>query len=311
MKIFLIGASGLTGEELAEMVEKEYPGERVYRVRARSFSTPENFDAHSLAFLCTEEEASKRWVELLSPGGGYIIDLSSAFRLTDGVPLVIPEINGELIRPETKLYASPNCTTSILVMGIYPVFKRFGLKSVFASSYQSVSGAGKQGLEQWEREIRGEIAENSVFPRPIHRNYFPQIGAIGEDGLSSEERKVMNETQKILNRNDFTIGVICVRVPTYRGHALSVFVETVKPINVETLLEEIRLTPGLVYTPDYATPQEVEGKDEVFLGRLRIFGAHHLSFWVIGDNVRKGGATNAFQIGKKLIMKVRECLEMF
>ncbi|MFN4182443.1 MAG: Asd/ArgC dimerization domain-containing protein [bacterium] len=310
MKLFLIGASGLTGQELVQMIWKEYRGDSIFQVPARSFSPPDNFDSHSLAFLCTEEEASRKWVELLSPKGGYIIDLSSAFRLKDGVPLVIPEINGELIRPETKLYASPNCTTSILVMGLFPIWKRFGLKAVFASSYQSVSGAGKQGVAQWEREMRGQKGENSVFPRSIHRNYFPQVGSIGEDGLSLEERKVIQETQKILNQTDFTFGVICVRVPTYRGHALSVFVQTVKPIDYEILLDEIRQTPGLVHTADYATPLDVEGKDEVFLGRLRVFGEHHLSFWVISDNVRKGGATNAFQIARKLIMKVRECSEM-
>ncbi len=311
MKIYLIGASGLTGMELQNLLIAQFSENSLERIPARAFLLPENFDDKSLTFLCTEEEVSRKWMAFLEPAGGYVIDLSSAFRLAPDAPLVIPEVNGHLIQPEQKFYASPNCTTTILIMGLLPIWKQFGLEEVYASSYQSVSGAGKEGVEQLHREREGMQVEQAVFPRPIYENYFPQIGRISEDRLSEEERKVILETRKILNDSQLRIGVVCVRVPTIRCHALSVFVKTQKPVNWDALQEEISRTPGLQYTPDYATPKETEGKDEVFLGRLRQFSQDRLSFWVIGDNLRKGGATNAFQIAMELLKKVKECSKVF
>jgi len=324
MKLGLAGIHSLTGETMREMVLKSQPWKRYHWVLASShdfydsymddyriyrdadplFPNPaERFKDCSIVFLCLDASISRIVTPLLLACGCVVIDLSSAYRLSPEVPLVIPEINSREIFQHQGIIANPNCTTTILLMAIYPIYRAAGLKRLFVASYQSVSGAGSKATRQLNCEYERLFLEDSekVYPEGILFNLIPVIGELDEEGFSEEERKVKLETKKILGLPDLEVRATCVRVPVWYSHGLAVTVETEHPVPLNELKASYAGFPGVRLMEKYVTPQQAWRKNEVFVSRLRQESPTEFSLWAIGDNLRKGAGWNALQIAELLI----------
>lgn len=293
VQIAVVGDRGLVGRELLKLFPPQY--------KVRTFGREEkpNFAGAKLTFLCTDAHSAKDLAREALQAGSYVIDLSSAHRKEAQIPLVIPEINGHLLQQGPRLIASPNCTASIMVMALAPLHRAYTIKRIVASTYQAASGAGYKGLE--------ELLENkppSVFPHPFQYNLFLHESPLEENGYSGEENKVIFETKKILNAPEIEIGVRCVRVPILRAHSIALNVTFEKsPVDPQALLAK---APGIAFHPS-PTPQIAEGKHEVYYGPIRrdLSHQHSLDLWVVGDQLLKGAALNAFQIGVQLLSYLR------
>ena len=241
-----------------------------------------------------------------------MVDNSSAFRLDDNVPLVVPEVNVDAIG-NARLIANPNCTTAIAVMALAPLHKAFGIKRVIVSTYQATSGAGAEGMAELERETRrvlveGEKAQNEVFAHPIAFNVIPHVDAFQPNGYTKEEMKVVWETRKIMGLPDLPVSCTAVRIPTMRVHAEAITIETERPITPEAAREVLRHAPGVKVVDDvanklYPMPLTATGQDDCEVGRIRqnlVFGAHGLDLFVCGDQLLKGAALNAVQIAERV-----------
>jgi aspartate-semialdehyde dehydrogenase len=238
--------------------------------------------------------------------GCLVIDKSSAFRLDPNVPLVIPEINPEELRNHKGIIANPNCSTAVALMAIWPLHKRFGLRRYIAATYQSVSGAGAEGVRELEAQVlahaKGTPLDKKVFPHQIAFNLIPQVDSFGPDGYTGEETKMMLESRKIMGLPHLPVSVTCVRVPVVRAHSVAINAEFERPVSVAEAREAIAAFPGaqLVDEPsrhEYPTPLDFSRKVKCGVGRLRIDTAltNGLAFWVSGDNLWKGAALNAVQ----------------
>ena len=318
LKVAVVGATGVVGETILRVLdERKIPVDTLgcFASRARDgieATTPERLREFDVVIFASGEDAAEAYAPALVEAGRYVIDNSSTFRMRDGVPLVIPEVNPHDVRPEDRLFPVANCTAIILCAALAPIRDAAGLRTVRVATYQSASGAGRAGLEEL---LAGEHAivrndsepEPSIFPRPLARNVIPQVGSIDDSGYTGEERKVAEETRKMLGLPDLFVSATTVRVPVRTAHSEAVWIETERESSVEALGAALAQAPGIVYHPQgIVTPREVEGTDQVHVARLRREYAHsnrHFVFWCVGDQLRKGAATNAVQILELLLSR--------
>jgi len=325
--VAIIGATGATGVELAEiLLAAGHPAERIVCfARAEGLlrvgdtnlrvqptpADPRLIAAHDVVFLCTPSDVSLRLVPQLLEHGARIVDLSSAYREAPDVPLVLPEINGDLLRADPRLVANPNCTTAIACLPLAVVARLVGLQEVVVASYQAASGAGAAGLDALRCETREAAGlergpgRPTPFPATIALNVIPAIATVGEDGVSGEERKIASETRKILRLGSLVVESTTVRVPVERCHSVAVHLRTERPVDPAAVVAAMRTAPGIVWTsdPHGPRPRECAGRDEVFVGRIRAGarGPNSLAFFAVGDQLRKGASLNAVQIAAGLL----------
>jgi len=255
---------------------------------------------------------SKEFAPIAAKAGSVVIDNSSAFRMDDSVPLVIPEINATDIKLHTGIIANPNCTTAITLMALYPLHQAFHVKRIVASSYQAVSGTGAKAMEELERQVgqivAGRPVTKEVYPHQIAFNVFPHVDSFLPSGYTKEEMKMENEGRKIMHHPAFRASVTCVRVPVYRAHSVAVSAEFAKPVTVEAARAVLSNAPGLDLVDDpekkeYPMPLYTAEKYNCQVGRIRQDCAldNGLCFWVSGDQLLKGAALNAVQIAEELV----------
>jgi aspartate-semialdehyde dehydrogenase len=311
--VAVVGA-GLVGERLvAELRRREFPLKEL-RVLARSarravlagetfevgIAEPEAFEGVDYALFAGTEGEKGAAVQLAREAiarGATVIDNGSDFRLDPEVPLVVPEVNAEALQDHNGLIANPNCSTIQMVVTLAPLIREFGVEKVVVSTYQAVSGAGRSGVEALEN------GREDAFPKPIVGNAIPLIGGVGEDGYTTEEKKMREESRKILSLPDLPIFPTAVRIPVHTGHAESVYVETEREASLPEVIDVLREAPGVVFSGDpdgFPTPLEVAGEQGTFVGRIRAEG-YSLSYWCAADNLLKGAATNAVQIVEALV----------
>lgn len=328
LRIGVVGATGVVGQQILKvMAERGVPfselkllatansaGQKIeflgktYTVEE---TTAESFDDLDLA-LFAGGPASKAFGRLAQQKGVVVIDNSSTFRYEPDVPLVVPEINGEVLKNHGGLIANPNCSTILLVCALYPLYQKSKITRIIVSTYQAVSGAGKAGLEelklQNEQLVKGEEITPYAFQYQIASNLIPQIDVWLEDDYTKEEMKVVWETHKILNDENIGITATAVRVPVYRSHSESVYVEFAEEITPEEARELLAKAPGIIVQDDpahniYPMPLTASDTNEVYVGRIRrdLVNKNALNLWIAFDQVRKGAATNAVQIAEYLL----------
>jgi aspartate-semialdehyde dehydrogenase len=326
--IAVVGATGAVGAELLRVLERRsFPIASLRPIgSARSAGktirfhddlitveelTERSFDKIDIVFFSAGGENSRKWVPIARQAGAIVIDNSSVFRLEPDVPLVIPEINGEDVRRHHGLIANPNCTTAVALMAIYPLHHAFGVRRVFAASYQAVSGSGARAIEELRHQVELAAQDRQltpqVYPHPIAFNVLPHVDVFLESGYTKEEMKMQNEGRKIMHLPEFRASVTCVRVPVYRAHSVAVSAEFERKVSVEQAREVLAKAPGLELVDEpqnnrYPMPLKVAGKDNCEVGRVRVDCAFEngLSFWVCGDQLLKGAALNAVQIAELL-----------
>jgi aspartate-semialdehyde dehydrogenase len=308
--VAVVGA-GLVGDRLvAELRRRDFPMNEL-RVLARSsraavlagetfevgVAEPEAFDGVDFAFFAGTEGEKGAAVQLAGEAtsrGAIVIDNGSDFRLDPRVPLVVPEVNVGALDAHDGLVANANCSTIQMVVTLAPLAREFGLEKVVVSTYQAVSGAGRSGVEALEN------GREDAFPRPIAGNAIPAIGGIGDDGYSTEETKMREETRKILSLPDLPVFATAVRIPVHTGHAESVYVETGRQVELHEVLETLGTAQGVEVTDDFPTPLEIAGEEGTYVGRVRVEG-NVIQYWCVADNLLKGAATNAVQIAESLV----------
>ncbi|HEV3157625.1 MAG TPA: aspartate-semialdehyde dehydrogenase [Candidatus Baltobacteraceae bacterium] len=326
MKLAIVGATGVVGETILRILDERRIAvdelaafasrdrREPLRFRGRDVdiraATPEALAAgFNAVFFASSEDASAQLAQHCVDGGSVVIDNSSTFRMHPDVPLVVPEVNPHAVRAEHRIFPVANCTAIVLVVGLAPIVRVAGLRSVRVATYQSVSGAGRAGLDELAAGERAAFAneadpQGSTFAAPIARNVIPQIGSIDEAGVSGEEAKVGAETRKMLELPTLHVAATTVRVPVRFAHSEAVFFETERDTSVAELAAAFEYAPGVIFHhKGIVTPRDVEGTDLVHVARLRAEGdsARHFQLWVVGDQVRKGAATNAVQILELLL----------
>lgn len=323
MKIALIGATGMVGEVILKVLEeRNFPVDELLLVASEksignelSFrNKPHNIisieEALSkkpkIAFFSAGGSISEAWALKFAEAGTTVIDNSSVFRMDRDKKLIVPEINAHLLTAEDKIIANPNCSTTQLVMALAPLHKKFKMKRVVVSTYQSVSGTGRKAVRQLENEMAGIQAE-MAYPYPIHKNALPHCDVFEDNGYTKEEMKLVREPQKILDDQSFSITATAVRIPVEGGHSESVNVEFENDFDLGEVRLILHQTLGLKLqdntdTNTYPMPIYAHDKDEVFVGRVRRDETqpNTLNMWIVSDNLRKGAATNAVQIAEYL-----------
>lgn len=323
MRVAVVGATGLVGGVMLKVLEERgFPVDELLPVASEhSAGRTVRFRGKDVAVLGMEEaiargpaialfsaggSVSLEWAPRFAEAGCTVIDNSSAWRMFADKKLIVPEINGQLLTPEDRIIANPNCSTIQLVMALAPLHRAYTIERVVVSTYQSVTGTGQKAVRQMDDERRG-VAGEKVYPYAIDRNVIPRCDAFLENGYTKEEMKVVHETHKIL---DPAIRVTCtaVRVPVTGGHSESVNVEFARDFALEDVRELLRDAPGIRLADDpandvYPMPLHADGRDEVFVGRLRRDESRPraLNLWIVADNLRKGAATNAVQIAELLV----------
>jgi len=327
--VAIVGATGAVGVEMIKTLEKRHfpVGKLTLLASARSAGktlpfhgkehpvtelTRESFAGVDIALFSAGASISREFAPLAAKAGCVVVDNSSAFRMDDSVPLVVPEINASDIKWHKGIIANPNCTTAITLMALFPLHKAFFVKRVFASSYQAVSGTGAKAIEELRRQVgqvmAGEPVTKEVYPHQIAFNVLPHVDVFLPSGYTKEEAKMENESRKIMHHPTLRASVTCVRVPVYRAHSVAVSAEFEKPVTVEAARTVLKKAPGLdvVDNPDkkeYPLPLFASEKYNCQVGRLRQDCAfdNGLCFWVAGDQLLKGAALNAVQIGEELL----------
>jgi len=348
MKVAVLGASGVVGQEcLKVMAERNFPVDELKVLTSKRSAgkttiycgkeytyeeaTEKSFEGMDIVIGAVENKAAKEFAPAIKKAGAIFIDNSSAFRLDENVPLVVPEINAEDIKKHNGIIANPNCVTIIALVALSALVKEASIKTLVASSYQAASGAGKAGLEDLADQVQiyakdapileenpellnkvtGKLDPDSYvkkcFTEQIAFNLIPRIGDITDNGYSKEEMKLQNEGRKILHMPDMKVSCTCIRVPVFRSHSISINVEFDKEISVEKARELISKAPGCVLLDDvlndkFPTPLISSDQDLVYVGRIRkdlVTGG--LALWCCGDQIRKGAASNAIQIAELLI----------
>jgi aspartate-semialdehyde dehydrogenase len=328
VKLAIVGATGVVGETILRVLDerciaveelgafasrdREHPlrwRERDWPIRA---ATPEALAAGAFdaVFFASSDDASAELAETAARSGAVVIDNSATFRMAAGVPLIIPEVNPGEVRPDDRIFPVANCTAIVLCVGVAPIARAAGLRSIRVATYQAVSGAGRAGLDALAEEERAELTLEqgicaSPFAAPIFRNVIPLVGSsLDERGDSGEEKKVAEETRKMLGLPGLHVAATTVRVPVRYAHSEAVFIETERDTSVGELSAALAQAPGVVFhSQGIVTPRDVEGTDLVHVARLRAEGdsKRYFQLWIVGDQVRKGAATNGVQILELLI----------
>lgn len=316
VSVAIVGATGVVGETILRVLEERHvPVERVgkFASRARDGIEAASADAlreYDVVFFASGEDASEAYAPALLERGTVVIDNSSTFRMRDDVPLVIPEVNANVVRGEHRLFPVANCTAIILCTALAPAREVAGLRAVRVATYQAASGAGRAGLDELlagERAVvNGETeTEPKTFPAHIARNVIPQVGRFDASGYCGEEEKVRDETRKMLGLPSLMVSATTVRVPVRTAHSEAVWFETQSDTSVDELAAAFERAPGVVFHRDgIVTPRDVEGQDAVHVARLRRedeSSSRHFVLWCAGDQLRKGAATNGVQILELLL----------
>jgi aspartate-semialdehyde dehydrogenase len=330
MRVAVVGATGAVGSTmLGVMRERSFPadevvpfasersagrtidwGDRDLTVRPLTESALDGFD---LALFSAGSGVSAEWAPRFADAGAVVVDNSSQWRMHEDVPLVVAEVNPQALDGHRGIVANPNCTTMQTVMALGPVLRVAGIERVVMSTYQAVSGTGQRAVDELHRQTEAvieaqELPEPAVYPRQIAFNVLPQVETFKDgDDYTTEERKCMRETRKILGRDDVAVSATCARVPVYTGHSVSANVQTREPLTPQECRELLAAAPGVTVLDDpgnglYPTAIDVAGRDDVLVGRVRRDPSHErcLNLWIVGDNLRKGAATNAVQIAELL-----------
>jgi aspartate-semialdehyde dehydrogenase len=341
--IAVVGATGAAGTELLQVLERRNFPVATLRAIASARSAGKSvqfrgesvlveklgdgsFDKIDIAFFSAGGDISRGHIPIACQADAIAIDKSSAFRMDPHVPLIIPEINAQDARLHRGIIANPNCTTTVMLMALYPLHTIFHVRRVFVATYQAVSGSGTRGVEELTRQTK-EMAQDqsepgssafaqaaadrprpaTVFPHPIAFNLLPHVDSFLESGYTKEEVKMQDETRKIMHLPELRVSATCVRVPVYRAHSVAVTAEFQRPLSVEQAREVLAKAPGLELVDEsqgnrYPMPLTVAGKDNCQVGRVRLDCAFEngLSFWVSGDQLLKGAALNAVQIAELL-----------
>lgn len=323
-RVAIVGATGMVGRMFLKVLEEkklnvdEYvlfassrsAGQKVYFMDKEytiNELTENSFDSgFTYALFSAGGETSLKFAPIAAKKGCIVIDNSSAWRMDENVPLVVPEVNKNALKKHTNIIANPNCSTIQAVVALKPLHDKYKIKRIIFSTYQAVSGAGQQGYMDLKEGIN-DIPPKK-FPYPIFSNCLPHIDKFLDNGYTKEEMKMINETHKILDDNNIKITATTVRVPVFYGHSESINVEFYNNFELNDLIKELNHFPGLVVTDDinnniYPMPINAKGKDEVFVGRIRRdFSVDSgVNLWVVADNIRKGAATNAVQIMETLM----------
>ncbi len=323
LRIAVVGATGMVGRVMLQVLEEQGFSNSELIAVASSNGRKVQFAGRELGTITADKALKlKPQISIFSAGSsvstkyapefakfGFVIDNSSAWRMFDHIPLVVPEINATDINENTRIIANPNCSTIQMVLALWPLETKYGIDRIVVSTYQSVTGSGMKGLQQLLDERAG--ADTSRFyPHPIDLNLLPHGGDFLENGYTSEEMKLVNETRKILHNQDIAITATVVRVPVKGGHSESVNISLKKEFEINEIISLLSKTQGIVVLdkPDanvYPMPLFAEGRDEVFVGRIRrdFSQPNGLNMWVVADNLRKGAATNAVQIAQYLIKR--------
>jgi aspartate-semialdehyde dehydrogenase len=330
--VAVVGATGAVGIEMLKTLEKRnFPaGQLTLLASSRSVGkklkfrgqevkvqelSKDSFEGIELALFSAGGGISREFAPVAAQAGCVVIDNSSAFRMDAKVPLVIPEINPQDVQWHQGIIANPNCTTAVALMALYPLHKAFGCRRIFASSYQAVSGTGAKAIAELERQVNqvvnGEPVTLEVYPHQIAFNVLPHVDTFLPTGYTREEMKMENEGRKIMHHPTFRASVTCVRVPVYRAHSVAISAEFEKPASVEAAREVLSKAPGLQVVDDpgknrYPLPLYQAEQYDCAVGRLRKDCAmeNGLAFWVSGDQLLKGAALNAVQIGEELLRRV-------
>lgn len=324
MKIAVVGATGMVGEVMLQLLaERNFPITELIPVaseksvgktisfKGKDYPIISMVDAiakkPAIAILSAGGETSLEWAPKFAEVGTTVIDNSSAWRMDATKKLVVPEINASVLTIDDKIIANPNCSTIQLVMALAPLHKKYKMRRVIVSTYQSVSGTGVKAVQQLENEIAGVKGE-MAYPYPIHKNAIPQCDIFEANGYTKEEMKLAREPQKILDDRTFSVSATAVRIPTAGGHSESVNVEFYQDFDLSEVRQILHNTPGIVVqdnpdTKTYPMPMYANQKDDVFVGRMRRDETqpNTLNMWIVSDNLRKGAATNAIQIAEYLL----------
>ncbi len=329
MKIAIIGVTGLVGRVMLKVLEESrlFKGiELIPAASERSAGKKLMFHGKEytvcsirdaliknphIALFSAGTEVSREWVPEFAEKQCYVIDNSSAWRNEEKVPLVIPEVNASSIKKLPRIIANPNCSTIQMVMVLAPLYKKYGIKRVVISTYQSVSGSGAAAVLQLKSERKG-IKTEKAYPHPIDLNLFPHGGKFLDNGYTTEEQKLVDEGRKILDDHSLQITATVVRVPVFGGHSEAVNIELNSAFELDELRTLLAQSPGITVQDDiqadiYPMPLFAEGKDDVFVGRIRRDESceNSLNLWIVSDNLRKGAATNAVQIAEYLVKSGR------
>lgn len=323
--VALVGATGLVGRKMAQVLEeRKFPvGELRLLASRRSAGstlrfghkqvqvaelTPASFAGIAVALFSAGATISKEYAPFAVKAGALVVDNSSAFRMADDVPLVVPEVNRDAIFTHQGIIANPNCSTIQMVVALKPLHDLWKIRRIVVSTYQSVTGAGKRGLSQLEEEIARRPVAQKKFPHQIAFNILPQVDVFVDGGTTKEEQKMVDETKKIMGDNSIQVSATCVRVPVWGGHSESVNVEFDRPCDVNRAREALRAAPGIILQDDpetslYPMPVNAWDTDPVYVGRIRRDPSvpSGLNLWIVADNLRKGAATNAVQIAEEWV----------
>lgn len=332
MKVAIVGASGAVGQEFLRVLEeRDFPMDelvlfgskrsagKTYVFREKELTVQllqhnDDFAGVDIAFVSAGGDVSREFAETITKHGAIMIDNSSAFRMEEDVPLVVPEVNPEdAFRRPRNIIANPNCTTIIMVVALKAIEQLSHIKRVHVATYQAASGAGAAAMdelhEQYRQLLAGETPTVQKFAYQLAYNLIPQVDVFTDNGYTKEEMKMYNETRKIMH-TDIRVSATCVRVPALRAHSESIWVETERPVSVEEVREAFSHAEGLVLQDnpaekEYPMPLFISGKDEVFVGRIRkdLADENGLAFWLVGDQIKKGAALNAVQIAEVLLRK--------
>lgn len=327
MKIAVVGATGLVGGVMLQVLQERGLDKHdiIVAASAKSVGRPLAFAGRELHVVSVESaiaarpdyavfsagaDVSRQYAPLFAATGTTVIDNSSAWRKDPAIPLVVPEINIDAVHDGDRIVANPNCSTVQMVLALSRLHRHYGIRRLVVSTYQSVTGTGIRAVRQLEAEESGTMPCEQTYPYPIHRNLFPHGGDFQDDGYTTEEQKLVDETRKILRDDTIAVTATVARVPVVGGHSESVNVEFRRDYTMEDVWHLLSGTPGVVLCDDpsrllYPMPVLAQGRDEVFVGRLRrdLSQPNSLNMWIVADNLRKGAATNAIQILQSLMTR--------
>lgn len=324
MKLAVVGATGMVGNVMLEVLEeRNFPFTELFLVASeKSIGKKISFKGKEYTVIGLQEAVDQKPdIAVFSAGGGTslewapkfaavgttVVDNSSAWRMDPTKKLIVPEINADQLTKDDKIIANPNCSTIQMVVALAPLHKRYKMKRLVVSTYQSVTGTGVKAVQQLENEYKGEKGL-MAYPHPIHRNAIPQCDVFEDNGYTKEEMKLVRETKKILSDNTIAVTATAVRIPVVGGHSESINVEFEKEIDLAEIRNILSKAPGVILkddpkNSDYPMPLHSHGKDEVFVGRIRLDESqpNTINMWVVSDNLRKGAATNTIQIAEYLL----------